>query len=546
MTQESGSDLQRPEPDTLEFVDLQRMNPWWADESAIPTQTLQRTDLYWRVKNTLEHSLVIIPGAPVTGTGTTFQQLIRALILGDSHDSEPIASLFHDSEVSLSHSGCSPEQVCYVDCSDPLAYLVDGFVNDVRKKFHKIAAGTGELELFLLLDNVFCLDDWRKQLLETHALLSNEFPEDWTIIATVPTSGIATEADFTDVDGEVIIDRPHLTQKFRDTLVIQNPNVTKITEERNGKRSLLDQARHRFEQAVLGNCSAEQLEEDFQALQEQLLIVCDEREIAAILNQYLTFGGFESAIQTLPERPTKQSDNDWNEDQIKAVSGHIQNGLETTIYKDIPRLATVESSIPRIEDPEKLHALFTFLTRRGFGETSYKGLAESVLKCDPRTIRQKYVPILETLHISAQATRYDLERNRTLRFYPRSPGYLTASRGQGVSPQDFDDRLRIALSDHLRRLLAKYNSDGGLQYWYDGAKLVDFIFDVQDTPVTFVSAFSDSSGGTVDAFSSFAESVGPYDLEVVIMDSTGEVTVTRTESDRMRLHLPQWLLLTLC
>jgi len=346
--------------------------------------------------------------------------------------------------------------------------------------------------------------------------------------------------------GEITIDHPHLTQKFRDTLVTKHPDAAKISEEKNREVSLLDQARRSFEQAAVGECSAKQLEADFQALQRQLLNICDEREITAILNQYLTFGGFEPAIQTLRETPDKQSGNDWNETQIEELSKHIDNGLTTTIYKDIPRLAKIESSIPRIENPDELHALFTFLTRRDFGETSYKGLAESVLNCDPRTIRQKYVPILETLHISAQATRYDLERNRTLRFYPRSPGYLTALRGHGVSPEDFDDRLRITLSDHLRRLLAKYDSDGGLQYWHDETHLVDFIFDIHDTPVAFVSEFSDSSGGTIAASSSFADSVQPYNLEVVITDSQSGVVVTESESGRIRLHLPHWLLLVFC
>jgi hypothetical protein len=253
----------------------------------------------------------------------------------------------------------------------------------------------------------------------------------------------------------------------------------------------------------------------------------------------LTEGGFAPAFQEAGDR--KATDPV----PAEAVREHVKNGLATTLYQDVPRLAKVDAEVPRVDAPEDLHALIAYLARREFSETSYIDLGE-FLSCDTRTIRQKFVPILEQLHIGERSTRYNLERNRTLRFYLRSPGYLTAFRNKPVTDADRIDRLRVLLADHLRRLLANMGDDTLLQYWRDDEHLIDYIFDVDGTPVLFVSAFADQIGGSAESFEAFATEVTDHNLEVVITDDNSSIQVTQTESNRLRLQLPHWTLLTVC
>lgn len=545
MSQESESEPQLPEPDPFEFIDVPSKNPWWEEETAFPPRTLPRTDLYWRVRNTLENDLVLIPGAPVTGPDSTLQQVVRALLLGAEHEEERIRELFRDDEIgNVGSDGCDPAQICYADCSDPIAYLVSDFVNEVRKEYHTIAAATGELDFYLLLEDVFRLDDWRGQLVETHNKLTEDFPEDWTIVATVPVGRLAHESTF-DTVGKVKVDNPHLTQKFRDTLVTRLPELREAIRPVDADSTPLGRARDAFEAAVVGESSPEQLLDDFKTLEGKIRDGCDDGALTDVIDQYLTVGGFEPAIAAASDNENFSSDEAYVP-TTEAVCRHVQSGLTTTIYKDVSRLAKVEPDVPRIDNPEEFHAMIAFLARRDFSETSYRGMAATFLDCDPRTIRQKYVPLLEDLQIGERATRYDLERNRTLRFYMRSPGYLTALKEQPVTDEDRTDRLRVTLSDHLRRLLPKYDSNDTLQYWYDDDHLVDFIFDVEGEPVLFVSKFAENTGGTTDAFDAFAEAVQSHNLEVVVTKSDDNVTVKEIDSGRIRLTLPHWLLLSIC
>jgi len=549
---------QRPEPDPFSLIEIPNWNPWWEDESAIPLRSFPRADLYWRVKNTLENDLVLIPGPPVTGTNTTLKQIVRALILGAKYEDERVQTLFRDDSIgNIGADGCLPLQVCYTKCSDPLAHLVEDYVNEARKNYHAKAATTGKLDFYLVLEDIHHLDSWREQLIETHTKLAEELPGNWTVVASVPVARLAHETDYDGVDA-VEVDRPHHTQKFRDTLFSHAPGLRESIRPVNAEETPIDRARTVLRDAAVGDVDANALATEFESLREQIRDNCSAEELTSLIEQYLTVGGFEPAIGNLYDH----SDEDPSARELNlhasAVSSHIQNGFETTLYQDIPRLAKTESAVPRIENPEELHAMIAFLARREFDETTYIGLGE-FLSCDPRTIRQKYVPILEDLHIGERATRYDLDRNRTLRFYLRSPGYVTAFKERRPTDDDRADRLRITLADHLRRLLANFGSDELLQYWRDEDHLVDYVIDVDGYPVSFVSTFADEIGGTaagLDAFDATLKEpnnggetdggINQPNVEISITDMDGDIVVQEIDQRRLRLHLPHWLLLTIC
>lgn len=521
------------------YVDLSRWNPWWEDLETLPGQGTPRTDLYWRVKNTIEHDLLIVPGPPVTGTTATLRQVIRALALGADHESERIRALFAETEgasqTRIDESGCDPRQLCYVPCTDPLAHLVDDFVDQSRLAYHSLGAQTGTLELYLFFDGIYHLEDWREQLRETHAKLTREFPEDWTLVATVPAAELAHGTNLGDI-GDIEIDLPHHTQKYRDTLFQVAPEIRSDLRPSSGEDRIAT-ARQTLRDAATGNATADELETAFRQVVDPVERHLDYDELANVTDRYLTEGGFAPAV----------SDGfSGADDRVPSatLATHVEQSLEQTLYRDIPRMAKFEEQIPRIDHPEDLHALVAFLARRPFEETTYIDLGE-FLGCDTRTIRQKYVPLLERLHLCERATRYNLERNRTLRFYLRSPGYVTALRGHGVTGEDRADRLRLTLSDHLRRLLARLGGSGGLQYWRDEDSLVDYVADIDDYPIPFVSAFADE-GGTVAALEAFADAVSHPHLEVVIAEHDANVTVESIAEGRHRLVLPYWAVLVIC
>lgn len=535
---------QLSDPDPFEFVDIPRHNPWWDDPDALPTNSLPRTDLYWRVRNVIENDLVLIPGASITGTNATLQQVIRALLLGAEHEKQNVRELFEEGGPgeAIGKDGCDPRQLCRVSCSDPLAHLVEDFIASVRKEYHTLGAQTGSLDLYLFIEDVHRLNDWADQLAQTHRLLEEEFPENWTIVGTVPMADMVYDSELVDVE-ECKIDRPHHTQKFRDTLFSHSSQLQATLEPDDAEQRLVDTARKRLREAATDSTSAKALEESFRTLSSHIRNEWKNETFQDVLDQYLTEGGFAPAITGRNAKRSTDGAETYPPDSDQ-IAIFIERGITDSIYRDLPRVSKVESSTHWIESPEDLHAMIAYLSRRDYEETSYKSLAE-FLSCDPRTIKNKFLPVIEGLHIGERSTRYDLQRERTVRFYPRSPGYLTAYRGERVSDADRSDRLRITLADHLRRLLAKYDSDRTLQYWRDDDYLVDFIITIDGTPVPFISAFADENGGTIEAFDAFAESVEQHSCEVVMTETDGGVSVTNSEGV-WRVIIPHWVVLSIC
>jgi hypothetical protein len=504
-----------------DFFDLAGQNPWWDDPNAIPAAGEPRADLYWRVRNTLEADLLVIPGPPVTGTTATLRQLVRALAVGADHNHGRVASLFADEDRPDAYR---PEQLCYVDCSDPVAHLDDSFVETVRRAYHRMSAQTGTLSYYLLFDGIHHLGGWREQLRAERDILSAEFPENWTLVATVPVAELAHDLDHEALD----IDRPHLPQKYRDALVRYHPELRGALQPPSAEDDPIERVRETFHAAAAGDASPEELAGAFEAVDAAISEHVGDH-LSEDTDQYLVDGGFGPALEN--ESPTHTN-----------IASHVTQALEQTLYRDVPRMAEYEESIPRIDRPEELHALVALLSRREFTETTYKNLGE-FLSCDTRTIRQKYVPLLERLHLGERATRYDLQRDRTLRFYPRGPGYATAFEGRGVTSANRTDRLRVALADHLRRLLASLDGTGGLQYWRDDGHVLDYVLELEGGPVPFVSAFADV--GDTPAFDAFADAVETPHLEVVLAGSDAEVAAEPV-GERVRVTIPYPAMLAVC
>lgn len=358
----------------------------------------------------------------------------------------------------------------------------------------------------------------------------------------MPVSRLAHDADFDAIEN-VKVDLPHHTQKYRDTLLSRVPGLReefRPAYRDDEQNDLIERACDALREAAIGQGDSDELQTAFERVEAGLSdgVSTTKTGLEELCDSYLTEGGFAPAL-------SQRQRDAAHPVSAEVVSDHVTAGLATTLYQDVPRLAKIDDEVPRIDAPEDLHGLNAYLARREFTETSYSDLGK-FLSCDTRAIREKFVPIVEQLHIRERSTRYDLERNRTLRFYLRSPGYLTAFRNQGVTDADRTDRLRVLLADHLRRLMASIGEETLLQYWRNDEHLVDYIFDVNNTPILFVSAFADQLGGSTECLEAFATEVTDHHLEVVIVDNDSSIQVTETESNRLRLKLPHWILLTVC
>ena len=531
------------------LVDLPACNPWWDSEKAVPAAGRQRADFEYRVNNTVANRLLIIPGPPGTGKTRTLRGIIRELVSGDDNEVEP-------------------EQVCYVPCDDPLARLVDGFVGTAIER-GPIERSDGEF--FVFLDGIHRLPDWRTQLNSAINGLAMYYPEDdWHIVATVPTSAYFKKEQFgtelANRDDHVKIDLPHHVQNFRDSFLHSDALADaseRVLEEKKypGEQNAVRYARTRFEQCATGDSDGSDLVDVLRDIKTAVLDSVDLDTIEEQVDHYLLTGGFDTALEN-PIETASSGDlgahTDPNSPVVQRIHAHILSSLEATVYREIPQVVKVEEDLTRIEEPRDLNAVAAYIARQGYEETSYKTIA-SELSRDSRTVKQKYIGMLADFHVIAKSTRYDLERERSVRFFFRSPGYVSSLLRSNPLETHREDLLLTTLADHLHRQRNGFGAGtNGVEYWRNDEVMVDFVLEASEGAgaIPFVTAFTSGEDNLPGTFSQFRETIGDADEDKDLDVSDLEVVVGGPESGielspgsnevGHRITIPYWLLLLIC
>jgi hypothetical protein len=154
-------------------------------------------------------------------------------------------------------------------------------------------------------------------------------------------------------------------------------------------------------------------------------------------------------------------------------------------------------------------------------------------------------------------TEYDNKRPRSVRLYLRDTGLVTAlaAGDAGTVRNDFDreaDLARVAAFDHTMRLAYGVNAaqgvevDPSVQFWRGRNGEVDFVFEVEGTPVPVALAYRSSEReSSVAALREFAsEFESP--VGVLIVGDTVRGSQPVTKADDGIVQLPYWLYLLIC
>jgi predicted AAA+ superfamily ATPase len=176
---------------------------------------------------------------------------------------------------------------------------------------------------------------------------------------------------------------------------------------------------------------------------------------------------------------------------------------------------------------------------------------------DRRTIADNYLPALAKLYLLTGITEYDNSRPRSVRLYLRDTGLVNAlTDGDGSTVRnDFDreaDLARVAAFDHTMRFAYGMNTEQGIdrspsvQYWRGRNGEVDFVFEVNDTPVPIGLAYrSRERDDTREAVQEFRDTFDTP-LGFLLVGDTVRGTEPIQNHDDGIIQLPYWLYLLLC
>jgi hypothetical protein len=358
-------------------------------------------------------------------------------------------------------------------------------------------------------------------------------------IAVTASAGIqiTRELDTTDVTAAAYNIQPILPEKFRDYLFSVYPGLEDAdrrvspTSLRSGERSLPTAVR---------SGDIDPFVTEVQRKYEQISDA--ERRIQSQVVDYLAMGGIisydrdgvvESADELVPE--------DYE---------RLRNNVRNALYQDVPSFESIQT----IADLERLIALAA--RNRGADPFRYQELVD-LFDVDRRTIADSYLPALTKLYLLTGITEYDNSRPRSVRLYLRDTGLITAlADGDGAAVRnDFDreaDLARVAAFDHTMRFAygvspeQEIEEPPSVKYWRGRSGEVDFVFEVDGTPVPIGLAYRPRERD--DTLSALQEFNQTFDTPLGFF-LTGD-TVRGTDPiqtfDDGIVQLPYWLYLLLC
>ncbi len=337
---------------------------------------------------------------------------------------------------------------------------------------------------FLLLDDVHKIEHPDKTSIEgwgtPTAELIDAVPNRHVAVTASAGIQIERELDRAGIDTDAYRLQPILPEKFRDYNFSLYPDLesgdTRIspTTLRKGSNSL---------PAVVRCEPIEGLLEDLRSKYDQ--IENEDRRIQSHVIDYLAAGG----ILSYAMGGAIDSATDLRSEVYARLRGDVRDAL----YQDVPGFESIQT----ISDLERLCALAA--QNAGRTPLEYKHLVD-LFDVDRRTIVDSYLPALETLYLLTSVTEYDNSRPRATRLYLRDTGLLTALTGGNADSvlSDYDreaDVARVAAFDHTMRFAYNLNAIQGrdepptVQYWKASNGEVDYVFEIDDTPVPIGLAY---------------------------------------------------------
>jgi predicted AAA+ superfamily ATPase len=227
----------------------------------------------------------------------------------------------------------------------------------------------------------------------------------------------------------------------------------------------------------------------------------------------------------------------------------LRKVVHDALYQDVPGFESVQT----IADLERLCALAARLAAAE--PIRYQRLVD-LFDVDRRTITDSYLTALDELYLLTSVTEYDNQRPRSVRLYPRDPGLVTALTSGGPERvlDDFEREAahaRIAAFDHTMRFAYGIEAangrhiDADVRFWRGRSGEVDFVFEVDGTPVPIALAYRppmDDAVATIEAFCDTYEV--PFGF-VLAGDTVPGTTGVSQHSERV-VRVPYWLYLLLC
>lgn len=515
--------------DTL-VESLHDHNPWWehgTDAFELPAR--QRSDFYHLARpdepdtQFEDQPLLGLVGRRGVGKTTLLHQFIHHRI----------------------DAGDNPERFLYLPLdADPLYQLQsDEQLHRAVRYYESRVLGrrNSEKPHFILIDDVHRIEHPNKPTTDgwgtpVAQLLENSNARHVAVTASAGLQ-INRELDTTDIAVGDYDVQPILPEKLRDYLFSVYPDLeepeTRVspTSLRSGEHSL---------PTALETTDLDPFVTELQQKYDRVSGV--ERRIQSQVVDYLAMGGiisydYDGAVESAA-------------DLTPADYTRLRDSVRNALYQDVPSFESIQT----IADLERLCALAA--RNRGVDPIRYQDLVE-LFDVDRRTIADSYLPALAELYLLTGITEYDNSRPRSVRLYLRDTGLVTALADGDASTvrNDFDreaDLARVAAFDHTMRFAYGINADQGtdeslsVQYWRGRNGEVDFVFEVDGTPVPIGLAYR--SRDRDEALAAIQEFQQTFDapLGFLLMGDT----VRGTDPIRVRgdgiIQLPYWLYLMLC
>lgn len=505
-------------------------NPWWEDGTeAFSLPARQKSDFYHLARPTESGSqfedqpLCGLVGRQGVGKTTLLQQFVHHRIeTGDEperflylpFDADPLYQLQSDEQLRRAVRYYESRVLGRIEASHPHFILID----DVHRIEHPTKP---------------TIDGWGVPVVE---LLENMAGRHVVVTAS---AGIQVERELESVTmPSADYDIQHiLPEKFRDYLFTLYPDLedeeTRVspTSLRTGPNSL---------PAALQSGEVDSLVEEFRAKYQK--VADAEPRIRSQVIDYLAMGGiisydFDGAAPSAAELTS----DDY---------ARLREEVRDALYQEVPGFESIQT----IADLERLCALAA--QNHEVEPIRYQELVE-LFDVDRRTIADSYLPALEKLYLLTGITEYDNSRPRSVRLYLRDTGLVTALADGDASTvlNDFDreaDLARVGAFDHTMRFAYGINAMQGndatppIQYWRGREGEVDFIFELEGTPVPIGLAYqSREHEQTLAAVQEFKEM---YDVPLGLLLAGDTVRGGRPIQLPREgiIQLPYWLYLLLC
>jgi len=505
-------------------------NPWWeAGSAAFSLPAREKSDFYHLARP--------------EETGSQFEDQAVLGLVGRQGVGK--TTLLHQFVHHRIEAGDDPGQFLYLPFdADPLYQLnSDEQLRRAVRYYERRVLGPDDSDRphFLLLDDVHRVEHPSKPTIDGWGTPVRDLLADvpGRHVAVTASAGvqIERELDRVGLDPETFDVQPILPEKFRDYLYTLYPDFeaddrrVSPTSLRTGEASL---------PAALESGATETVVDNLVATRENVADVAG--TIQSRVLDYLVMGGTISYDRD----GAVGSASDLTKADYAALRGDVRQAL----YQEVPGFGSIQT----IADLERLCALAA--RNRAAEAIRYQDLVD-LFDVDRRTIADSYLPALGDLYLLTGVTEYDNSRPRAVKLFLRDTGLVTAladgDPARGRTDLDREaDLARLAAFDHTMRFAYGIEAAQGrerppsVQFWRGRAGLVDFVFEVDETPVPVGLAYRDREREA--ALAAVREFTGEYDtpLGLLVVGDTvrGRDGVTLLEGGIVQV--PYWLYLLVC